>query len=63
MTEDLVAVRVSLQGDVCRGPILEDPELRFLERTFALSGCFIQIDDEVRPTVAIELLPSHIFEE
>jgi hypothetical protein len=64
MAEDLVAVRISLQGGLLGTSIMDEAELRFLERAFALSGCFIQIDDNgERPTVAIELLPSIMIEE
>jgi len=36
--------------------------LRFFERAFALSGCFIEVNDGERPMVVIGLLPSLIFE-
>ena len=58
MEDDLVFVRIALQGD-CKSRILEESELRFFERAFALSGCFIEIDNFM---VAISLLPSVIFE-
>ena len=59
MAEDLVEVRISLQGGIWRSRILEESELRFLERAFALSGCFIQIDGGGDgQTVSIELMPS-----
>ncbi|MGB7571564.1 MAG: MBL fold metallo-hydrolase, partial [Methanothrix sp.] len=63
MEGNLVAVRISLQRGVCTSSILEQAELRFFERAFALSGCFIQIDGGGdSQTVSIELLPS-TFEE
>ena len=59
MEENMVAVRISLQRGVCTSSILEQAELRFFERAFALSGCFIQIDGGGDgQTVSIELLPS-----
>jgi glyoxylase-like metal-dependent hydrolase (beta-lactamase superfamily II) len=61
MEDDLVFVRITLQGD-CKSRILEESELRFFERAFALSGCFIEIDNVERPMVVISLLPSVIFE-
>lgn len=63
MEGDLVAVRISLPRGEGRSSILEQAELRFFERAFALSGCFIQIEGEGEcPTVTIELFPS-IFDE
>ena len=59
MEENMVAVHISLQRGVCTSSILEQAELRFFERAFALSGCFIQIDSGGDgQTVSIELLPS-----
>lgn len=59
MEGNMVAVRISLQRRVCTSRVLEQAELRFFERAFALSGCFIQIDSGGDgQTVSIELLPS-----
>ena len=60
--DDLVTVRITLQSEDCKGSNLGRSELRFFERAFALSGCFIEIDDGERPMVVIGLLPSMIFE-
>lgn len=62
MEDDLFKVRITLQSEDCKGSILGRSELRFFERAFALSGCFIEIDDGERPMVVIGLLPSMIFE-
>lgn len=63
MEGDLVAVHISLPGGEDRSNILGQAELRFFERAFALSGCFIQIEGEGEcPIVTIELFPS-IFDE
>ena len=61
MEDDLVKVRITLQSEDCKG-ILGRSELRFFERAFALSGCFIEIDEGERPMVVIGLLPSMIFD-
>ena len=59
MEGNMVAVRISLQRVVCTSNVLEQAELRFFERAFALSGCFIQINGGGdAQTVSIELMPS-----
>jgi len=64
MNDDLVAVSISVQGGEFKGNILGQSELRFFERAFALSGCFIQIDCcEDGALVAIDLLPCMMIEE